>query len=471
IVFGDSPDVLLAERRYGFISGACSEAVIRTYELRHTVSDAIDKVLLNRLIGLPILFILAWLVFRFTFAFSRPAANGIQSAVEFLGTLISRLLPSHSLIQSLIVDGVIAGLGGVLVFVPTIFSLFLAIAFLEYSGYMARAAFIMDSFMHRIGLHGRSFIPMLLGFGCNVPAIMSTRTIEDRKDRLVTILVNPFISCGARLPVYVLFIGAFFPETMAGNVLFSLYILGILIAIILAKIFRKYILPGESVPFVMELPPYRLPTLKGLLIHMWERGVLYLKKAGTVIFISCLVLWFLSNFPRDNDYSKNYNILIEQAQGSKEIIAALKTEITADKLKNSYAGKLGNLITPFFQPLGFADWKVSMALLGGFVAKEVIIGTLSTLYAVGEGEVKLQSLRRMIQADRRGDGSKLFTPLSAYSFMIFVLLYLPCVAVLAVIRKETNSWKWPLFTVFYTTSVAWLVSFMFYQGGRLLGLG
>ena len=470
-IFGDTPEAIIADRRYGFISGACSEAVGRTYELRHTTSDRIDKVLVNRILGLPIFLGFMWLVFKFTFKFSEPLMGWIEAGQVWLGNLFAGLLPQGSAIQSLVVDGIIGGVGSVLIFVPIIFLLFLAMAVLEDSGYMARAAFIMDRFMHKIGLHGRSFIPMLLGFGCNLPAIMATRTIEDRKDRFVTILVNPFISCGARLPVYILLIGAFFPERLAGNVLFSLYMLGILVAIIVAKLFRKYLFKGPAAPFVMELPPYRVPTVKGLLIHMWERGRVYLKKAGTIIFLGCVLVWFLSNFPWNPRYSKDYASIIKQAQGNEGLVGQLENEMAFEKLQKSYAGKLGKAIAPVFRPLGFDDWKASVGLVGGFVAKEIVVGTLGTLHSVGEADGESENLRQALQNQLRPDGSPLYNPLVAYSLMVFVLLYMPCVAVIAVIKRETNSWRWPIFTAFYTTAVAWITAFIVYQGGRLLGLG
>jgi ferrous iron transport protein B len=470
-VFGDSPEAIIADRRYGFISGACSETIKKTSEVRHSISDRIDKVLVNRILGLPIFLGLAWLVFKFTFEFSEPLMVGIETAQEWLGQRVGSFLPEGGAIQSLVVDGIIGGVGSVLIFVPVIFLLFLAMAVLEDSGYMARVAFIMDRFMHKIGLHGRSFIPMLLGFGCNLPAIMATRTIDDRKDRLVTILVNPFMSCGARLPVYALFIGAFFSERIAGNVLFSLYILGMAVAIIMAKVFRRYLFKGPASPFVMELPPYRMPTLKGLIIHMWERGVVYLKKAGTVIFIGCILVWFLSNFPWEVSYSKDYDALIRKARSNQEVISRLEDEKAFEKMEKSYAGSIGRLITPAFKPLGFDDWKVSVGLFGGFIAKEIVVGTLGTLHSVGEADQKSVSLRQALRSQTRPDGSKMYSPLVAYSLMVFVLLYLPCIAVIGVIRKETNSWRWPLFTAFYTTTIAWIVAFIIYQGGRMLGLG
>lgn len=358
-----------------------------------------------------------------------------------------------------------------MVFLPIIFLLFLAISLLEDSGYMARAAFIMDRLMRKIGLHGRSFIPLLLGFGCTLPAIMATRTIEDRNDRLVTILVSPFMSCGARLPVYVLFIGAFFSEKIAGNVLFSLYLLGIAVAVIIAKVFRKTLLKGPAAAFVMELPPYRIPTLKGVVVHMWERGVVYLKKAGTIIFAGCVLVWFLINFPWMVQYSKDYNALIEQAGNNTELVAELENRQANEKLEKSYAGQLGKAISPVFKPLGFDDWRTSVGLVGGFIAKEIVVGTLGTLHSVGEADEESEGLRESLQNQTREDGSRMFNPLVAYSLMVFVLLYIPCVATIAIIKRETNSWRWPIFTVLYTTAVAWLISFIIYQGGRFLGLG
>ena len=470
-IFGDFPEAIIADRRYGFISGACSEVLRRNYEIRHSISDKIDRVLINRFFGLPIFLLLVWVMFKFTFTFSEPLMEGIEAGQQWLESTATGFLSEGSALQSLIVDGIIAGVGSVLVFVPIIFLLFLAMAFLEDSGYMARAAFIMDKFMHKIGLHGRSFIPLLLGFGCNVPAIMATRTIADRKDRLVTLLIIPFMSCGARLPVYTLFIGAFFPERIAGNVLFSLYILGLMVAIIMAKIFRKYFLKGEAAAFVMELPPYRLPTLKALLTHTWERGVVYLKKAGTIIFAGCVIIWFLCNFPFNPGYSKDYKALIVQAHDDKALIAQLENQMAYEKLEKSYAGTLGRAIEPLLKPLGFGDWKMGTALIGGLAAKEIVVATLGTLYAVGGVDEKSQSLRYALRHALRPDGSHLFSPLVAYSLMVFILLYVPCIAVIAVIRQETQSWLWPLCTILYTTLVAWIVSFIIYQGGRMIGLG
>ncbi len=470
-VFGDTPEAIIADRRYGFIGDAVFKSTKRISEVRQTTSDIIDKVLINRVFGLPIFLILMWLLFKIVFRVSEPLMGWVEAGQEWLGTVLGGFFREGGAIQSLVVDGIIGGVGSVFVFIPIIFLLFLAISILEDSGYMARASFIMDKVMSKIGLHGRSFIPMLLGFGCNLPAIMATRTIEDRKDRLITILVNPFMSCGARLPVYTLFISAFFSEGLAGNILFSLYTLGIVVAVIMAKVFRIFLFKGTAAPFVMELPPYRIPTIKGVLMHMWERGAVYLKKAGTIIFAGCILVWFLSNFPWNVQYSKNYNLLVEQAGDNEELVESLENQKAYEKLEKSYAGKLGKAIAPVFKPLGFDEWRVSVGLVGGFIAKEIVVGTLGTLHSIGEADEESEGLRQTLQRQRRPDGSRMFTPLVAYSLMVFVLLYIPCIATVAVIKRETNSWRWPVFTVLYTTAVAWLVSFIIYQVGRFLGLG
>jgi len=363
----------------------------------------------------------------------------IESFFEFLGESLTSLMEVWNApvwVSSLLVDGVIGGVGGVLVFVPIIGILFLLMALLEDSGYMARVAYVMDKFMHSIGLHGKAFIPLILGFGCNVPGIMATRTLETKKDRLLTILINPFMSCGARLPVYVLFTGAFF-SAYQGWVIFSLYFLGIIVAILMGLIFKKIFFKGLSSPFVIELPPCRWPSFKGVLIHVWERVWLFIKKAGTIILVFSIIIWFLASVPFGVDY------------GSQD----------------SLAGSIGQTISPVFKPLGFDNWQSSVALMFGFVAKEVVVGTFGTLYGVEdvESEEGKVSLSDSLQND--------FTPLAAYAFLVFVLLYVPCMAVLAVVKRETNSWKWPLFMVGYTTVIAWFFAFMVYQGGKLLGFG
>jgi len=475
-VLGDQPEMVIAERRYGFISGACQEAVRVTVEARHTMSDRIDSVVTNRILGLPIFLVLMWLMFKFTFVASEPLVGWVEAGFGLLAEAVGGVLTEGTLLQSIVVDGAIGGVGNVLVFVPIIFLLFLFMALLEDSGYMARAAFIMDRIMHKIGLHGQSFIPMLLGFGCNVPAIMATRVIASRKDRLVTILVNPFMSCGARLPIYTLFIGVFFPNS-GGTVLFTLYVLGAVVAMLSAKLFRRYLLPGPTSPFVMELPPYRMPTLRGALLHTWERGRLYIKKAGTVILVGSVAIWFISNFPSTPKYSKDYEALMEQAvqrpgegKAADETVKQLEAEMQAEKLAKSYAGRLGKAIEPLIRPLGF-DWKIGVGLVGGFVAKEIVVSTLGTLYSISEADEESQPLRERLQSARWPDGRKVYSPLVAFALMVFCLLYVPCLVALAVIRKETNSWRWPLFTAAYTTTVAWVASFIVYQIGSAFGIG
>jgi len=441
-IFADDAETVFADKRYGFINGILHETTKQNKDPRLQISDNIDQIVANRILGIPIFLGIMWFMFKAIFYLSEKPMQWIECAQGLIGSSISGLLPEGSLIQGLIVDGVIGGVGSVLVFVPVIFLLFFFISILEDSGYMARIAFIVDKFMHKIGLHGRSFIPMLLGFGCNVPAIMATRVIESRKDRITTILINPFMSCGARLPVYTLLIGAFFSERISGNILFSLYILGFLMAVFMAKVFRKFIFTGESAPFVMELPPYRMPTLNGLIIHMWERGWLYIKKAGTVIMLGCIIIWSLSALPLSS----------------------------GGDLTKSYIGKIGKAIEPTVRPLGF-DWKIGTALVAGVVAKEIVVGTLGVLYGTDENADESSSgLREALRKDTYPDGRPVFTPLIAYVFMVFVLLYIPCLSTAAVIRKETGSWGWMFFSIGYSTVLAWVTSFVIYQGGRLVGL-
>ncbi|MBT7088219.1 ferrous iron transport protein B, partial [bacterium] len=349
--------------------------------------------------------------------------------------MVSVTLPP-GLWRGLIVDGVIGGVGGVLVFLPNILLLFLAIAIMEDTGYMARVAFIMDKLMHKIGLHGKSFIPLILGLGCSVPALMATRVLENKKDRLTTMLVTSFMSCQARLPIYVLLTGAFFHKKLAGNVMFSIYILGVLIAMLAAKFLKKFVLKGESMPFVMELPVYRVPALKGILFHMWFRAWMYIKKAGTIILAASVIFWFLGNYPQPT------------------------TGFQAPLLENSYIGQAGKLIEPALKPLGF-DWKIGVALVSGVVAKEVVVSTLGTLYSIEKGNETTKQLRSALQQDNT------FNPLVAYTLMVFIVLYVPCLAAVSVFYKESGSFGWTAFYVFYTTGLAWLVSFVVYRVGNL----
>jgi ferrous iron transport protein B len=490
-VFGEDVETTVANQRYGFISGVLKRVVSRPVEERLYVSDHIDQIVTNRVLGLPLFLFFMWVMFKCTFTASKPFMHLIEAAQEWLGQVIGTFFSEGSALQGLIVDGVVGGVGSVLVFVPIIFLLFFFMALLEDSGYMARAAFIMDNIMQKIGLHGKAFIPMILGFGCGLPGLMATRAIETKRDRLITLLIVPFMSCGARLPIYTLFIGAFF-SSRGGTVLFSLYLLGIFAAIMMAKILGKYALPGEPAPLLLELPPYRMPHFKGIIIHTWGRGKTYLKKAGTIILVGCVIVWFISNFPWTPVYSKDYGAALENAEAeyktkvkgmeegspqysaTKEsfdkIISDLENERASEKLQKSYAGRLGKIIEPVLRPLGF-DWKIGVSLMGGIIGKEIVVGTLGTLYAVGQAEERPESLRESLKKDTWPDGRKVYTPLTAFALMVFCLLYMPCVAAIAVFFQETKSWKWTVFAATYTTAFAWIVSFVIYQGGRLIGLG
>jgi ferrous iron transport protein B len=452
-LLGDDAGVLLADARYGWVRGALAETVrLRAGEGR-TTTDRVDAVLAHRVLGLPIFLLLMWLTFAATFKLGKPAMELVERAVALTGSAVSAAMPAgHEELRSLMVDGVINGVGGVLVFLPSIMILFLMVALMEDSGYMARAAFIVDRAMHLVGLHGKSFIPLFIGFGCNVPAIMAARALENKRDRITTILVVPFMSCSARLPVYVLLAGAFFPRAQA-TVVMSLYLLGIAVALVMARLLRTYVVAGPPTPFVMELPPYRLPTPKALLIHVAERAWLYLKKAGTIILAFSIAVWFLSSYPRG-----------AAAPG------------TLERLAGSYAGTYGRLIAPALRPIGLGDWRIGVTLTTGLAAKEIVISTLSTLYSLDRdpagspsganpAEARTQALRDRIAADG------FLTPLRAYALMTFILLYVPCLATIAVARRELGSWKWTALMIAMTVSVAYLTAGAVYWLGVLLGAG
>ncbi|MBN1102237.1 MAG: ferrous iron transport protein B [Deltaproteobacteria bacterium] len=471
-VLGESPETAIAGRRYGFISGACQEAVRSTIEIRHTISDRIDSVVTNRVLGLPIFLGLMYLVFQLTFTLGDPPMGWIEVVFGWLGGVVEGWWPegSESLLKSLLVDGIIGGVGGVIVFLPNILLLFLAIAILENSGYMARAAFIMDRLMHKIGLHGKSFIPMLIGFGCSVPAIMATRTLENRRDRLTTMLVIPLMSCGARLPIYALIIPAFFPQVWHAPMLWVIYVTGILLAVLSAKLLRSTILKGESVPFVMELPPYRMPTLKGVLIHMWERGWLYLKKAGTVILGISILLWAMTTFPGlpEEEFARIEKA--RQAIESRNTAQEEKAERLADvdheeaeaALLHSIAGRIGRAMEPLLKPMGF-DWRIGTALIGAFAAKEVFVAQMGIVYSVGEEDGASDTLREKLQNN--------YSPLTGFCIMLFCLISAPCMATIAITRRESNSWRWALFQLGGLTVLAYVLTVFVYQSGTLLGIG
>jgi len=445
-VLGDEPEIIMADRRYGYISGACQEAIKTTVELRHDTSDMIDAVVTNRVLGLPIFLVLMYVTFMLTFKLGKYPMGWLEQFFNGAASIISGLWPvgTESWIKSLLVDGVIGGVGGVVVFLPNILILFLAIAFLEDTGYMARAAFIMDRIMHKIGLHGKSFIPMLIGFGCSVPAIMGTRILENRRSRLTTIMVIPLMSCGARLTIYALLIPAFFAEPWRGPMLWIIYLIGIVLAIIAAKVLRLTVFRGETIPFVMELPPYRMPTLKGLLIHMWQRGWMYLKKAGTIILAISIILWAAMSYPKP----------------AEESLAGLSPDQARQKeLEHSVVGRIGRSIEPVLKPLGF-DWRIGTALIGATAAKEVFVAQLGIVYAVGSDDAGSRSLREKLQAN--------YSRLTGFCIMLFCLIATPCVATVAVTRQEAGSWGWALFQFFGLTCLAYVVTFIVYQIGSLL---
>ena len=444
-IFGDEPEVIMADRRYGFISGACQETIRTTVELRHGYSDMIDAVVTNRILGLPIFLILMYLVFFLTFKIGKYPMGWLEMFFKGAARTIDGFWPagSESWLRSLLVDGVISGVGGVLVFLPNILLLFLAIAMLEDSGYMARAAFVMDRIMHKIGLHGKSFIPMLIGFGCSVPAIMATRILENRRNRLTTIMVIPLMSCGARLTIYALIIPAFFSEKWDGPVMWLIYLIGIILAIICIKILRLTFFKGDTIPFVMELPPYRVPTLKSVWLHMWHRGWMYLKKAGTIILAISILLWFASSYPKS----------------SREHFAGMSNKQARQvKLEHSAIGKLGKAIEPIIKPLGF-DWKIGTALIGATAAKEVFVSQLAIVYAVGSSDEGTTTLRQHLRDN--------YTPLTGFCVMLFCLIYAPCMATIAITKQETNSWGWAIFQFLSLTVMAYVITLAVYQVGSL----
>jgi ferrous iron transport protein B len=478
--FDEDPEIIMTDERYGFIAGIMREAVTTSVRRRVDISRNIDLVLTNRFLGFPIFIFFIWAMFQITFSLGAYPMEWIDAGIGLFSGLMERLMPG-GMLKSLIVDGIIAGVGSIIIFLPNILLLFFCISLFEDTGYMSRAAFLMDKIMHLIGLHGKSFIPMLMGFGCNVPAIMATRTLESRKDRILTILITPFMSCSARLPVYVVLAGSFFAG-YAGTVIFLLYLLGILVAVATGRLFRSVLLRGSEAPFVMELPPYRVPMIKSLLIHMWDRSKMFLKKMGGVILVGAVVVWALSTFPLNVDYSRNYDEEIERvrsvfsekmeaavpsdaealADERDEMIREIEKTREAEHARKSYIGRIGRLIEPVFSPVGI-DWRGSVSLLTGFVAKEIVVSTMGVLYAVEETGSESEVLRNALKTSG-------MTGLSALSMMVFVLLYIPCIATVTVIARETGAVGWAFFNIAYTTAVAWLAAFAIYQGGRLLGL-
>ena len=466
----EDSETAFTDARYGFISGALRETYEPNKIKEATSTQIIDLFVTHKLLGFPIFILFMWLMFHTTFIIGAYPMEWIETLVGMVGDFVRENMTDGPL-KDLIVDGIIGGVGGVIVFLPNILILYLFISFMEDSGYMARAAFIMDKLMHKMGLHGKSFIPMIMGFGCNVPAVMATRTIESRNSRMVTMLINPLMSCSARLPVYVLLTTVFFPKN-GSFVLLGLYVFGVVLAVIMARIFRRFLFNEEDVPFVMELPPYRIPTLKSILIHMWEKAKQYLHKMAGVILVASIIIWFLGYFPRHTASSEMFDKQIAEienadysAETKSEKIDEIERMKAIDHQQNSYIGRIGQAIEPVLAPLGF-DWKISVSLLSGMAAKEIVVSTLSVLYT-GTSDDDGQALTERLMSDTDSDGNFVFTPLVALSLLCFVLVYFPCVATIIVIVKESNSWKWGLFVIAYTCTLAWIISFIIYQVGGL----
>jgi ferrous iron transport protein B len=478
-LFNDPIGDVITDLRYGFISGALKETLKVKKREGLTKSEKIDRYLTDKFLGIPIFAAFMWLTFYTTFRLGAYPKHWLEVATGQLSALISAVLPK-GILNEFITGGIIGGVGGVIVFLPNILILFLFISFMEDTGYMARAVFLMDRLMHKIGLHGKSFIPLFMGFGCNVPAIMATRIIESRRDRLLTMLITPFMSCSARLPVYILFISAFFASNQ-GTVLFILYLMGALFAVLSALLLRKLFFRKEDVPFVMELPPYRMPSLRSYSRHIWFRTGLYLKKIGGVILLASVIVWFLSNFPRKTsatqDFDRQLMSMNKERVAAKdsntlyisqlaENIKKLESEKRSDLQSASFMGMIGRTIEPVMRPLGF-DWRLSVSILSGVAAKEVVVSTLGVVYQAGDSGNR-NSLVEKIQDQRDPSGRKVFTPVIAFSFMLFILTYFPCIGVVAAIKRESGSWKWATFVVVYTTTIAWLLSFTAYHIGNLL---
>jgi len=488
--YGDDPAMVLTERRQGFVTGLLKEAVRRVSVEKTDVSERIDRVLMNRYLGYPILLAFLWLLFQATYVLGEYPKQGIQWLVDALSHWLALSLPDGA-VKSLVVKGVVGGVGGVIVFLPNILILFLGVSFLEDSGYMARAAFIMDKIMHRLGIHGKSFIPLIMGFGCNVPAIMATRTLESRRDRIITVLINPFMSCSARLPVYVLFAGVFFAQH-AGTVILALYLIGIAIAFVTSRLFNMLLAKTESAPFVMELPPYRLPTARSTLLHVWNRASQYLKKMSGPILAFSVIIWVISEYPVSETAVRAHAERVQAAQSAHrasygevarregttsvnasalkaqhdQAIAEIARDYEREKLRHSSIGIIGRAIHPAMEPLGF-NWQMGVSLVTGVFAKEVVVSSLGVLYAVnapGARATCTKSLEGELTSPEHG-----ITPLRAFTYMLFVLLYIPCIATIVVIGREIG-WRWAAVSVAYNLALTWAVCFLVFNAGRLLGL-
>lgn len=472
----EESETVITNAKYSFITGALKETFRNQHQSEKTRSEKIDNVLTHPIWGFPIFSSIIFLIFYITFKLGAYPMNWIDAGVIAFGDFISGLM-TDGMLKDLLVNGIISGTGSVLVFLPNILILFLFISLLEGTGYMARAAFIMDKIMHRFGLHGRSFIPMIMGFGCNVPAILATRSMRNKGDRILTMLIIPFMSCSARLPVYILIISAFFDKYQPFY-LMGIYAVGILFAFLTAQILNKTFFRNKETPFVMELPTYRLPTLRNVLYHMWDKTQHYLKKIGTIILIGVIIVWALEYFPRETKHTELIRNEIQKIEnsntlssGEKEItLSQLNMQMELDRLTNSYLGRFGKLIEPVMRPLGF-DWKMSIALLAGLPAKEIVISTMGVLYQTSNDETTInlqQKLRNEKYETGKNKGQPVFTTSTALAFLIFILIYFPCIGVVVAIKNESESWKWALFAVFYTTSLAWIAAFLVYNIGNLI---
>jgi len=452
---GMHPGLYIADRRYGFAAGLLREARVTGMRAdARKVSDWIDEVLCHRVLGLPFFLGAMYVIFWLTFTVGEYPMAWIEGGFDFLASWVNQIFDGDSFLRSLIVDGIIGGVGGVVVFLPNILLLYLGLAFLEDTGYMARSAFLMDNLLHRFGLHGKSFIPLITGFGCTVPGIMATRTLENERDRLTTMLILPLMSCGARLPIYMLLIPAFFPDELQAPMLWAIYIIGIVLAAGLAWLLRSTILAGEDAPFVMELPPYRMPTFKAMLSKMWERGRIYIRKAGTIILGLSIVLWALSTFPAKSDYAVDAEVAAG-ARLSDEEAAARRS---AEDLEYSIAGRIGGVLEPVIAPMGF-DWKIGTALFGSFAAKEVFVAQMGIIMSLGETGEESDSLRTTLRDE--------YSPLVAFCLMLFLLVATPCMATVAITRRESGKWKWAALQFGGLTALAYLLSVAVYQIGSL----
>jgi len=464
----EDPESAFTNARYGFIAGGLKETFTKK-ENKKDITASIDNIVTHKYLGFPIFFLFLFIMFEATFRLGEYPMLWIENLVGLIGNLFQNNMADGPL-KDLIVDGIIGGVGGVIVFLPNIVILYLFISFMEDSGYMARAAFIMDKLMHNIGLHGKSFIPLIMGFGCNVPAIMSTRTIETRGSRMITMLIVPFMSCSARLPVYLLFVGTFFARHQS-LVLIGLYATGILIAVLTALLLRKTAFKEDDTPFVMELPPFRMPTVKSILIHMWDRSKQYLNKMGSTILIASIVIWFLGYFPRNTEQGKHFDRQIAQVElqeveesAKQQQITELERLKTTSQQESSFIGIIGKSMEPVMRPLGF-NWKISVSLLSGMAAKEIVISTMGVIYT-GDSDDH-ESLQKRIKKEVYPDGSSVYTPLVVIAFLLFILIYFPCVATIAAIKEESKTWKWALFSLFYSTALAWIIAFIVFQVGSL----